>query len=260
MNDPFILTIIFLFGVALGSFLNVLIYRLPRDLSIVSPPSSCPQCRNRIAFYDNIPILSYLILSGKCRKCGYKIPFRYFIVEFISGAVCVIAIWKFGISMQGLISTFLLLSFIAIFFIDLEFQIIPNVFTIPGIIIGFSASITNYAFVDWRHSLLGIIIGGVLFFLVGYFGQLVFKKEALGFGDVKLAAMLGAFMGWKNVLLILVIGSFLGSIVGISLILMAGKKGRSSYVPFGPFLVAAAAIAMFWGEKIIRAYIALARS
>jgi leader peptidase (prepilin peptidase)/N-methyltransferase len=259
MNDPVILIIVFLFGATLGSFLNVLIYRLPRDLSIVSPPSSCPQCQAKIAYYDNIPLISYLILLGKCRRCGHGIPFRYFMVELTAAVVSVISIWHFGISLQGFLAAFLLLSFIAIFFIDLEFQIIPNVFTIPGVLIGLAASFTGYAFVDWRQSLLGAAIGGLLFFLVGYFGQLAFKKEAMGFGDVKLAAMLGAFLGWKSVLLTLVIASFFGSIVGIALILIAGKKGRSSYVPFGPFLVVGATIALFWGEKIVKAYIDLVR-
>ena len=254
MNDSLILAIVFLFGIMFGSFLNVVIYRLPLDKSIVKPRSSCPQCGNQIKTRDNIPILSYLLLGGKCRNCKAKIPVRYPIVEFLGGALSVFAIYHFGLSMRGFETMALSLAFIAIFYIDLDHTIIPDLITIPGSVIGFGISFIPGAFIDWRQSLIGLLIGGGLFFLVGLIGQFIFKKEALGLGDVKFAAMLGAFIGWQNLLLTLILASFFGSIIGIAAIYLQGK-GRQSYIPFGPFLVLGAWISIYFGDSIFRAYL-----
>jgi len=256
MHDPVILLIVFVFGAVFGSFLNVAIYRLPRELSLVKPPSACPQCKTRIKFYDNIPLISYLVLRGKCRHCEAKIPFRYFLVELLAGTLAVFAIYYFGLNVRGLTAAALSLSFIAIFFIDLDFTIIPDFFTIPGVVIGFAVSFIPGAFVDWKQSLISLLVGGGGFYLIGLMGKALFKKDALGLGDVKFAAMLGAFIGWQSLLLVMVLASFMGSIVGIIIIYLSGK-GRQSYIPFGPFLVAGAWITMFFGDVIIKAYLDL---
>ncbi len=255
MQNSFMLLAVFLYGIVLGSFLNVLIYRLPRKLSIIRPRSKCPQCSSKIKFYDNIPIFSYVILRGKCRTCRGRISFRYPAVEALAGILSVVALFHFGITLRGFEAIFLSFVFIAIFFIDLDFTIIPDVFTLPGVIIGFGVSFLPGGFVNWSQSLIGLLVGGGVFLLVGMLGEFIFKKEALGFGDVKFAAMLGAFLGWQNLILILIIASFLGSVIGIAMIYFARKKGKSSYIPFGPFLVAGALIAMYFSNVIIRAYL-----
>ena len=256
MHNPLILIFTFLFGVNFGSFLNVVIYRLPPGKSLIKPPSSCPQCGARIRAYDNIPIVSYIVLRGRCRHCGLRIPLRYLAVELLAGVLSVFAIYHFGLNIRGFESAFLSLIFIAIFFIDLDHTIIPDLFTLPGIVIGLALSFIPGALVDWAQAFIGILVGGGAFFLVGKVGQFVFRKEALGLGDVKFAAMLGAFVGWQSLLLVLVLASFLGSVVGIALIYFSGK-GRRSYIPFGPFLVVGAWITIYFGDSIIRAYLRL---
>lgn len=255
MRDPILLALVFFFGIIIGSFLNVLIYRLPRKLSLIRPSSRCPRCDSKIKFYDNVPIFSYFILRGKCRNCGGKISVRYPVVEFLTGLLLTVALYHFGITLKGFEVLFLSAIFIAVFFIDIEFTIIPDVFTLPGVIIGFGISFFPGGFVNWNHSLIGLLVGGGSFFLVGMLGEFLFKKEALGFGDVKFAAMIGVFLGWQNLILILILASFLGSVVGISMIYLTRKKGKSSYIPFGPFLVAGALIAVYFGDIIIRAYL-----
>jgi leader peptidase (prepilin peptidase)/N-methyltransferase len=255
MHDPFLLALIFLFAIAFGSFINVLIYRLPRKISLVSPGSHCPKCNNPIKYYDNIPILSFILLRGKCRNCGARISFRYPLVELLSGVLVVLSFYHFGLTITGVEAAFLSLIFIPVFFIDLDFRIIPDFFTLPGIVIGLAMSFLPGAFIGWKESVIGLIVGGGVFFLVGLVGEFAFKKEAMGFGDVKFAAMLGAFLGWKILLLVLITGSFLGSVVGVAIIILSKSKNKSSYVPFGPFLVAAAFISIYFGNDIINAYL-----
>ena len=257
MKDPVILALVFLFGISFGSFLNVLIYRLPLKKSLLKPPSNCPNCETAIRFYDNIPLLSYIILRGKCRKCGHKISLRYPLVELLSGGLTVYAMYCFGFTIKGMEVAVLSLLFLAIFFIDLDHTIIPDIFTLPGIILGLAVSFIPGAIIGWKYSLIGIAVGGGAFMIVGLLGQLIFRKEALGFGDVKYAAMVGAFLGWKNLILMLIIASFLGSVIGIALILLSGKKGKPTYIPFGPFLTVGAWIAIYFGDDLIRAYLRL---
>jgi len=259
MKDPVILFLVFLFGISFGSFLNVLIYRLPAGESLIRPPSKCPACGSRIRPYDNIPILSYIILGGKCRNCHKSISLRYPLIEVLSGLLTAFAIYNFGFSIKGIETAYLSLIFLAIFFIDLDHKIIPDFFTLPGIFIGLAISFAPGAIVGWKHSLVGMAAGGAAFALVGLLGEFIFKKEALGFGDVKYAAMVGAFLGWKNLALMLIIASFLGSVIGLSVILLSGKKGRSTYIPFGPFLTIGAWISIYYGEILIKAYLDLVR-
>lgn len=257
MKDPVLLILIFLFGISFGSFLNVLIYRLPSKQSLIKPPSRCPQCGSRIRFYDNIPIISYILLKGRCRNCQKRISLRYPAVEIVSGLLTVYSIYNFGLSVKGIEVVYLSLVFLAIFFIDLDHTIIPDIFTLSGIVIGLGVSFLPGAIVGWKHSLIGLAVGGGSFMLVGFAGEFIFKKEALGFGDVKYAAMVGTFLGWKNLLVMLLIASFLGSIIGLALIYFKAKKGKPTYIPFGPFLTIGAWISIYFGETLIRAYLSL---
>jgi leader peptidase (prepilin peptidase) / N-methyltransferase len=254
MHDPFILAFVLLFGLAFGSFFNVLIYRLPLGKSLLKPPSHCPKCNHLIKFYDNIPILSFLILRGRCRYCRTKISWRYPLVETLTGVLTVIAIYHFGFTIRGLEAALLSLLFVPVFFIDLEHWIIPDSLDLPWIPVGLALGFVSGAFVGWKGALLGTLVGGGAFFLVMWFGKIAFKKEAMGFGDVKFAAMLGSFLGALNLLLIMVMASFLGSVIGLAIMTSSRKDGKSSYVPFGPFLVMAALITIYFGEFIINAY------
>jgi leader peptidase (prepilin peptidase)/N-methyltransferase len=260
MHDPVLLALVFLFGISFGSFFNVLIYRLPSGKSLLRPPSHCPKCDNLIRFYDNVPLLSFLILRGKCRHCGAKISWRYPTVEALTGILAVIAIYYFGFTIRGFEAALLSLLFVPIFFIDLDHWIIPDSLDLPWIPVGLAVAFLSGSFVNWSGALIGALVGGGVFALIMILGKMAFKKEAMGFGDVKLAAMLGAFMGWKNLLLILILASFLGSLVGVALIISSGKKKeRATSVPFGPFLVAASLIAIYFGDSIINAYISFIR-
>jgi leader peptidase (prepilin peptidase) / N-methyltransferase len=254
MHDPFILGFVFLFGLAFGSFFNVLIYRLPNGKSLLKPPSHCPKCDSLIKFYDNIPLLSFIILRGKCRHCGANISWRYPMVELITALLAVIAIYHFGFTVKGLEAVLLSLLFVPIFFIDLEYWIIPDSLDLPWIPLGLALGFASGGFVGWKGALVGAIVGGGVFFLVMQLGKAAFKKDAMGFGDVKFAAMLGAFLGSFKLLLIMVMASFLGSIIGICLISFSRREGKSTYVPFGPFLVVAALVTLYFGDTIIGAY------
>lgn len=252
--------IIFIFGLIIGSFLNVCIYRLPRELSIVTPLSTCPTCSTRIKPFDNIPVLSYLLLRGKCRNCGEKISLRYPVVELLNGILYVLVIYFFGFGWH-LIPLFVFVSaMIVITFIDLDFQIIPDVITLPGIVVGVISSalfISDPIFNVYEsdilsgliNSIIGILLGGGLYFLIA-----VVSKGGMGGGDIKMMAMVGAFLGWKAVLLITFIGSLTGSLVGILLMLFKGK-GRKAKIPFGPFLAVGSLITLFFGGRIISWYL-----
>lgn len=232
--------LIFVVGAALGSFLNVVIYRLPRGESLLYPPSRCPKCGHKIEFYDNIPILSYILLRGKCRYCGAKISLRYPIVEGLTAILLTFLYLKFGISIAFFKFSLLLLLLMVLSFIDLDLMILPNKITIPGIFTGILLSIPEEFFVN---SLIGAISGYLAGLVLYYGGAFVFRKDAFGGGDVKLLSLIGAFMGIKGLLLSLFLGSIAGSIVGVSL-----KKKR---VPFGPFLAIGALIAIFYGKNIL---------
>lgn len=242
----------FLFGSVIGSFLNVCIYRIPKKESIIFPPSHCPSCGKKIRAYDNIPIISYILLKGRCRECGGKILFQYPLVEFLNAAGYVIMIWKFGVGINALIYALLYSALIVVTFIDLEHQIIPDRITLPGILIGFilGASVLP---VGWFNSLIGLLLGGSLFYLVA-----VASRGGMGGGDIKLTAMIGAFLGWKYTLLTIFLGALAGAIVGLSLMIFKGK-GRKHPVPFGPFLALGAVASLLWGNDIIKWYINLGR-
>jgi leader peptidase (prepilin peptidase) / N-methyltransferase len=246
----------FILGLVLGSFANVCIYRLPAGKSIVTPGSQCPKCGKNILWYDNIPLLSYILLRGKCRFCKAPISFRYFIVELLTGVLFLLTFLKFGVSPALFVYLIFVLALIIVSFIDIDTFLIPDVIVLPGILLGLIFSvlfpqihqiqihqITRTG--SFLYSLEGVLLGGLVLLFLGVVGKFIFKKEAMGGGDVKLLAMIGAFLGWKCVLLSLFFGSLLGTVVSLSLI-VAGKKKIEEYVPFGPYLGLGAVIALFF--------------
>ena len=244
--------IIFVIGLVIGSFSNVCIYRIPRNESLVRPGSHCPQCSKPIPFYDNIPVISYILLKGKCRYCGKPIPLQYPIVELATGLFYLALYLFFGLQMITIIYMILCTLLIIISFIDLKERIIPDVLSLPFIAIGFLLSffLKTISPID---SLLGILAGGGSLLIIAIAGTYLFKKEAMGGGDIKLAAMIGAFLGWQLTLLSLFLGFFLGSIIGVIVLII--NKGKSDIVPFGPFIALGAMLSIFWGQAIIHWYL-----
>jgi leader peptidase (prepilin peptidase)/N-methyltransferase len=245
--------LIFILGLIVGSFSNVCIYRIPRNESIIYPASHCPKCRSNISPKDNIPLLSYILLKGRCRNCKSKISIQYPIVELLTGLIYLIIYLAYGLSVQTLIYIILSSALITIAFIDLNEQIVPDVISLPGIVIGFIISFF-VPYILFINSALGVVVGGGIILIIGLAGSVIFKKEAMGGGDVKLAAMIGAFLGWRYIVISLFLGFFLGALAGIILI-MAKIKSREDVVPFGPFIVLGSLITLLWGEKIISWYI-----
>ncbi len=246
---------LFLFGLCIGSFLNVCICRLPESKSIVHPPSSCPKCGHPIRFYDNIPVLSYLWLKGKCRQCRTGISFRYPLIELMAGFFAICVYIRFGLTPETVIYYAFISSLIVVTYIDLDHQIIPFVIAIPGIPIGFAASFFLPS-LTWLDSILGILAGGGSLYLVLKTWKLIKGYEGMGFGDVELLAMIGAFIGWKGVFFTIFIGSAIGMVVG--LILMLVQQGDMKLrLPFGPFLSIGAIAYLFKGEEVICWYLGL---
>lgn len=251
-----IATFIFIMGTIFGSFMNVCIHRMPKNESIIKNRSHCPKCGSLIGWFDNIPILSFILLRGRCRNCKERISFRYAVVEIISGLVYLALYLRFGITINFFIYAYLLSSLIIVSFIDLKIQEIPDSITLSGMILGLLlASLyppllgktSNLS--SFLDSLLGLLVGGGSIFILGVVGEFIFKKEAMGGGDVKLLAMIGAFLGWKLALFTFFLAPFFGSFVGIALKL---KEGRD-IIPYGPYLSMAAVCALFWGNDILNA-------
>ncbi len=272
--------IFFVLGLIVGSFLNVCIYRIPRSLSIVNPPSACPGCDAPIKPWDNIPLVSYALLGGKCRNCRGPISLRYPLVELLNGVLYWYVVTSFGIGWHVPLLCMLVSALVVITFIDLDFQIIPDSITLPGIVIGLlSASfllpdpfsvreagslhyaiggntgayrllpIAYYKIVGFMNAFAGLLLGGGLFYLIA-----ILSRGGMGGGDIKMMAMVGAFMGWKAILLTTFIGSLSGSLVGVFLMAVKGK-GRKSRIPFGPFLAFGALATLFFGRVILLWYL-----
>jgi leader peptidase (prepilin peptidase)/N-methyltransferase len=246
-----------IFGAMVGSFLNVCIYRLPKEESIVWPRSHCPTCKKTIRFYDNIPLVSYLLLRGRCRHCKGSISFQYPLVEGITALSSFLLIMKFGPSLSYLFYFALVAALIVITVIDLYHQIIPDVISLPGIGVGLLTSLVIPQ-ITFFNSLMGILLGGGSLFLVATLYEWIFKREGMGGGDVKLLAMIGAFLGWKAVILTILLSSLIGSITGILMMILKGKDFKYA-IPFGPFLSLGAVIALFYGESLMRWYLSLNR-
>lgn len=252
MTEPlFALTAAAFFGLCIGSFLNVVIYRLPLGQSVVSPPSRCRNCGYRLRWFDNIPVASWLLLKGRCRQCGTAVSWQYPVVELITAALFVLTVWltPFG----PLLATRLLLVciLIVLFGIDLEHQILPNVITLPGIALGLLLStIAPPGILD---AAIGALLGGGILYAIAAAYYLWRREEGMGMGDVKMLAMIGAFLGWKAVLVTLVLASFSGALIGIAM--LAGQKGDMKFaLPFGTFLSLGALLAMFAGDPLISWY------
>jgi leader peptidase (prepilin peptidase)/N-methyltransferase len=245
---------IFVVGAVVGSFLNVCIFRLPSEASIVKPRSQCPYCHHPIRNCDNIPLISFIILRGRCRDCGGKISWRYPLVELITALLALLLFLKFSLTLSFLIFFIFTAVLIVITFIDLDHQIIPDILTLPGIPIFFLAAIfllDRPWKIPWLEALLGLLIGGGILFLIAFVYELISKREGMGGGDIKLLAMIGGFFGWKSLIFILLFSSFSGAIVGITAMII--KKQDMKYaVPFGPFLSAAAVAYLFWGDAFMR--------
>lgn len=247
--------ITFVLGACVGSFLNVCIYRLPRNESVLNPPSHCPHCRNKISPWDNIPILSYFILRGKCRHCQKPISPRYPMVEILTALLYLSIRPVLGyspFSLQFYLVAAFLSMWIIVFFADFETQIIPDELIYLGIPLGL---LFNTLSQNLTPAVIGLVLGFSLFYFIGWAGKLVFKKEVLGFGDCKLAALLGSQLAWSGLLLSVFLAYLLSALL-VSVLLLTGKVKWGSYVPFGPALAAGAAATLFFGPQLLNFYLA----
>ncbi|MBW4054441.1 MAG: prepilin peptidase [Proteobacteria bacterium] len=246
---------VFVFGMVVGSFLNVCICRMPKDESIVSPPSHCPLCSYQIRWYDNIPVLSYLFLRGKCRGCGAHISLQYPLVELLNGVLALLLFLRFGPTLAFATLFLFCSALVVITFIDIEHQIIPDEISLPGIVVGFALSFFLKGH-GWLNSLLGILLGGGSLLLVAFLYHRLTGKEGMGGGDIKLLAMMGAFLGWKAVPFIIFASSLVGSLIGITIMVLQ-KKDSKLAIPFGPYLAFGAVLYIFYGKALIRWYLGL---
>lgn len=255
--DPLLFLILAsgLLGLMFGSFANVCVHRIPLRISIVSPRSRCPSCESPIAWYDNIPLVSWLLLGGKCRRCKTAISVRYPLLELLMGLSWAGLAWRYGFSPM-LLQALLLASLLWILtLIDLETGLLPNVLTFPGIAIGLGFSFwLGY----WQDALIGVVLGYGVFWLVARLFLMVTGREGMGYGDFKLLAMLGAFMGWQALPFIVFASSLVGAVVGILFLSLSHKDMRTE-IPFGPYLAAAGMVWFLWGAGILQWYAGLIR-
>jgi leader peptidase (prepilin peptidase)/N-methyltransferase len=247
----------FLLGAVTGSFLNVCIYRLPLDQSVITPRSRCMACGAPVAWFDNLPILSWFLLRGRCRSCGASYSIRYPLVELATALLSLFLFLRFGPSPSYLIYFVLAAALVVITFIDLDHQIIPDEISLPGIGIGFLASFFLPE-PGWISSLLGAVIGWGSLALVFYGYLWLTGREGMGGGDAKLLAMLGAFLGLKAVPFIIFSSSLVGTVAGLSIMALQ-RKGRHLAIPFGPYLAFGALLYIFYGPQLITWYLQLGR-
>jgi leader peptidase (prepilin peptidase) / N-methyltransferase len=277
MPDTVIKFFVFIFGSMIGSFLNVCIFRMPIERSVVKPRSYCPACNKPILWYDNIPLLSYIFLLGRCRSCKARIPFSYFTVELLTAAAFLIFFNIYGFGFKFFYYAIFICGLIIATFVDIKHRIIPDEISVGGIIVGFLLNVLRifipgslpagqagklYAPSHIINSLLGIIVGGGIIYLTAKIFDLVYFKmlkkppidgetESMGGGDVKLLAMIGAFLGWQAAVLSFFIAPFFGLVVGVANLLI--KKEHT--IPYGPFLSLAAIVSLFWSAPIIRIFL-----
>jgi leader peptidase (prepilin peptidase)/N-methyltransferase len=262
MIEPDTLFLLFslVFGMVLGSFLNVCIHRIPLGRSIVHPPSSCPGCGARIRFYDNLPLVSYILLLGRCRSCRAGISIRYPVVELTTGLLSMALFIKHGFSLHYLALLAFCAALLVVAFIDIDYRIIPDVISLPGIVVGFGLSVLPMTPLSALESGIGILLGGGSLYAVGLLYRWIRRQEGMGGGDVKLLAMIGAWMGWKSLPLIILISSFTGTLIGGGCLLLSRRNLREA-IPFGPFLVLGALLCLFFQREIFllwHAYLGLA--
>jgi len=282
MSSPYTDPILFvpvsvIVGLAIGSFLNVVIYRLPRMMerewrdqcaelhgesappaprfNLATPPSSCPGCGHRIRAVENIPLVSYLVLRGKCAACGARISPRYPIVEALAAVAAGYSAWQFGFGWAAFGAMAFLWSMIALSFIDFDTQLLPDSITLPLLWAGLLINLRG-TFVDLPSAVIGAAAGYLVLWAVYWGFKLLTGKEGMGFGDFKLLGAIGAWLGWKMLPLVILLSSFVGAVIGVVLIILA-RRGREVPMPFGPYLAAAGAIALFWGGSIVDRYLSL---
>lgn len=282
MLEPVFYIYGFVLGLCLGSFLNVVIHRLPRQISLIRPGSSCPVCHHPIRVYDNIPVLGYILLKGRCRDCGNPISLRYPAIELVSGFLVLAVFYKWGpelnlYSVTHLISgTYLALALLAITYTDLDTMSIPDLITLPGVAIGVTAAIavpdpgligpwlgavlgdfglSNIRLLSLAGSTLGIFLGGGIVFLLNFMSQLILKRDGIGLGDFTLLSMVGAFLGWRAVFFTIFAGSIIALVILLFQSLVGEKLKMGKEIPFGPFLSLAAMIYLFFGEAIFAWYL-----
>jgi leader peptidase (prepilin peptidase)/N-methyltransferase len=246
-----------LFGSIVGSFLNVCIHRLPKDESIVFPGSRCPACQTPIPPWDNIPLLSFALLRGRCRACRHPISWRYPLVEGLTGILFALTVARFGVTFQAALLLAFLGGLVVVSFIDLDHHVIPNVITLPGIPLGLVGGLIvgDPSLLD---RLIGALAGTGFLYLVLLYGGVVYGQDAMGEGDLNLIALVGAFLGWRAVVVTILVACLIGSAVGLGLI-ASGRLARRQHMPFGPFLALGALVALFWGQALIGWYLGFMR-
>jgi leader peptidase (prepilin peptidase)/N-methyltransferase len=251
MPEWFAIAVAAAYGLVLGSFLNVVIYRLPRGMSLLRPRSHCPACGATVRWFDNVPVLSYLALRGRCRGCRAPISPRYPLVELLTGSLLAACAARFGVSVAAGEAMVLSLLLVPLAFIDLEHHLLPDVLTLPGIVLGLGFSAAG-GLTPLADAAIGAAVGGALPYVVIVAYRAIRGIEGMGLGDVKLLAMAGAFLGWRGALLTIGLGSCVGAVFGIALI-ASGRGRRDTELPFGVFLALAATISLFFGPELVRA-------
>jgi len=255
ISPAFVTVVSLLFGAAIGSFLNVCIYRLPLHESIVFPASHCRVCATPLTWYDNVPLMSYVLRRGRCRFCGTAFSSRYFLVELLTALLAVALVSHFGLTVTAVGYFAFSAALIVITFIDLDYQIIPDVVSLPGIVAGVLFSVVSPELSVWS-SLVGLILGAGVLLAVALGYRVATGREGMGGGDVKLLAMIGAFLGWRAVPFTLFTASFIGSVVGVAAMVRANADSKLA-LPFGPFLSFGALCYLFFGEQLIEWYLGL---
>jgi leader peptidase (prepilin peptidase)/N-methyltransferase len=253
-EGPIRLAVMALFGALVGSFLNVVIHRLPRGESVVSPGSRCPKCGHAIRPWENIPVLSWLLLGGRCAKCRASISVRYPLVEAVSAALVALCVARWGLTATAAIHAAFCLSMLVIMLIDYDHQIIPDAITLPGTALGLA--LVAWTEPTWLEALIGAAVGAGFLYAIGEAWYRMRKIEAMGGGDVKMAAYFGAILGWQGMLLTIFLGSFLGAIAG-AFLMARGKGGMQTMLPFGTALAPSAVLVLFWGRPLIDWYLGL---
>jgi len=277
LEGPILIAVVAIFSLAIGSFLNVLIHRLPKMMeadwrtqcaelqqaespgvavassgryNLLVPPSHCPQCKSPLRAIDNIPIASWLVLRGKCAHCATRISVRYPIVEALTAVLSALVAWKFGLTWQTALVLVFTWTLIALTFIDADTKLLPDDLTLPLLWLGLLANVVGL-FVPLKDAVIGAAAGYLVLWSIYWVFKLTTGKEGMGYGDFKLLAALGAWMGWKALLPIVLLSSLVGAVVGIALILLA-RRGREIPIPFGPYLAAAGMIVMLTGDRLTR--------
>jgi leader peptidase (prepilin peptidase) / N-methyltransferase len=254
--------IVFIVGAVVGSFLNVCISRIPKGESVIHPPSHCPKCRAPIGFFHNIPLVSYLLLRGRCCSCGERISFRYFAVELLMASLAVLLFYQFGLGLAFVVGFVFVAALIVISFIDLDVRIVPDVISLPGIVFGLLFSVVGHYLIrdplgvvpTPLGALIGVLAGGGFLLAVAWIYEKFTGVEGMGGGDIKLLAMIGAFLGWPSIPLTLFFSSLGGSVIGLSIMLAKGVDRRYA-LPFAPFLCLGALVYLFFGREIIDFYV-----